>query len=72
MSDEWRAYPMQGPVAGPVTALSVHARDSVTTRRVIRGGSFAGAAVNLRVRYRDSHPPAGAGEHVGFRCARGA
>lgn len=39
-------------------------------RRVIRGGSFAAAAVNLRVRYRDSHPETGAGPHVGFRCAR--
>ena len=41
-------------------------------RRVIRGGSFGGSAVNLRVRYRDSHPALGAGPHVGFRCARSA
>ena len=40
------------------------------TRYVIKGGSFEGAAVNLRVRYRDSHPGGGAGPHVGFRCAR--
>jgi amidase len=39
-------------------------------RRVIRGGSFGGSPVNLRVRYRDSHPDLGAGPHVGFRCAR--
>jgi formylglycine-generating enzyme required for sulfatase activity len=39
-------------------------------RRVIRGGSFGGSPVNLRVRYRDSHPEPGAGPHVGFRCAR--
>ena len=39
-------------------------------RRVIRGGSFGGSPVNLRVRYRDSHPEIGAGPHVGFRCAR--
>ena len=39
-------------------------------RRVIRGGSFGGSPVNLRVRYRDSHPESGAGPHVGFRCAR--
>jgi formylglycine-generating enzyme len=44
-------------------------RDS-TVRRVIRGGSFGGAAVNLRVRYGDSHPAVGAGPHGGFRCAR--
>jgi len=40
----------------------------VRSRRVIRGGSWGGAAVNLRVAYRDSHPPEGAGPHVGFRC----
>jgi formylglycine-generating enzyme required for sulfatase activity len=39
-------------------------------RRVIRGGSFGGSPVNLRVRYRDSHPEPGAGPHVGFRCVR--
>lgn len=39
-------------------------------RYAIRGGSWGGAAVNLRVRYRDSHPANGAGPHVGFRCAR--
>jgi formylglycine-generating enzyme required for sulfatase activity len=39
-------------------------------RRVIRGGSFGGSPVNLRVRYRDSHPDLGAGPHVGFRCTR--
>jgi formylglycine-generating enzyme required for sulfatase activity len=36
----------------------------------IRGGSYGAAAVNLRVRFRDSHPATGAGPHVGFRCAR--
>jgi formylglycine-generating enzyme required for sulfatase activity len=39
-------------------------------RRVIRGGSFGGARINLRVRFRDSHPANGAAAHVGFRCAR--
>jgi len=29
-----------------------------------------GDPINLRVTYRDSHPPTGAGPHVGFRCAR--
>jgi formylglycine-generating enzyme required for sulfatase activity len=43
---------------------------SVKTRRVLRGGSWGGAPVNLRVSYRDSHPPEGAGDHVGFRCAK--
>jgi formylglycine-generating enzyme required for sulfatase activity len=31
-----------------------------------------GGPINLRVRYRDSHPALGAGPHVGFRCARSA
>jgi formylglycine-generating enzyme required for sulfatase activity len=39
---------------------------------VLRGGSFGGAPVNLRVAYRDSHPPEGAQPFVGFRCARPA
>jgi formylglycine-generating enzyme required for sulfatase activity len=42
-----------------------------TIRYAIRGGSWGAAAVNLRVRYRDSHPATDAGPHVGFRCARG-
>jgi formylglycine-generating enzyme required for sulfatase activity len=41
-----------------------------TARYVIRGGSWQGAAVNLRSRYRDSHSGVGAGPHIGFRCAR--
>ena len=39
-------------------------------RHVIRGGSYGGGPINLRVRYRDSHPAGGAGPHVGFRCAQ--
>ncbi|HUO52731.1 MAG TPA: SUMF1/EgtB/PvdO family nonheme iron enzyme [Gemmatimonadaceae bacterium] len=39
-------------------------------RVVIRGGSYDGAPVNLRVRYRDSHPAGGAQPFVGFRCAK--
>ena len=50
------------------------ARDSANdptsdARRVIRGGSYEGAPVNMRVRFRDSHPAKNAGPHVGFRCA---
>ncbi|HEV7595497.1 MAG TPA: SUMF1/EgtB/PvdO family nonheme iron enzyme, partial [Gemmatimonadaceae bacterium] len=39
-------------------------------RYAIRGGSYGAGVVNLRVRYRDSHPALGSGPHVGFRCAR--
>ncbi|MGI9263509.1 MAG: formylglycine-generating enzyme family protein [Gammaproteobacteria bacterium] len=41
-------------------------------RRVVRGGSWGANAVNLRVRYRDSHRPFDAREMVGFRCAMSA
>jgi hypothetical protein len=41
----------------------------ITPRRVIRGGSFGAAPVNLRTGFRDSHPPLAPGPHVEFRCA---
>jgi formylglycine-generating enzyme required for sulfatase activity len=72
--DEWGPY-LVGPQFSPVGGGSLYEGDSfraVTTRRVIRGGSWQGSAVNLRVAYRDSHPPEGAGPHVGFRCVRPA
>ena len=71
MADEWRPYsdqPQINPVAGGNLFLDKSFYE-VTTRRVIRGGSFGGAPLNLRVTYRDSHPPDGAREFVGFRCA---
>jgi formylglycine-generating enzyme required for sulfatase activity len=72
--DEWRPYPA-GPQVNPVVGGSLYEGDAfraVTTRRVIRGGSWQGAPVNLRAAYRDSHPAEGAGPHVGFRCVRPA
>ncbi len=72
--DEWGPYDAS-PQADPVAGGSLFLDDSfysVTTRRVIRGGSYGGAPVNLRVAYRDSHPPDGARDFVGFRCARPA
>ncbi|MBK7931325.1 MAG: SUMF1/EgtB/PvdO family nonheme iron enzyme [Bryobacterales bacterium] len=44
--------------------------DGDAARRVIRGGSYGAAPVNMQLRWRDSHPAIGAGPHVGFRCAR--
>jgi formylglycine-generating enzyme required for sulfatase activity len=41
----------------------------VTGRRALRGGSFGGAPVNLRTRWRDSHDVLNAVAFVGFRCA---
>jgi formylglycine-generating enzyme required for sulfatase activity len=40
----------------------------VTGRRALRGGSFGGAPVNLRTRWRDSHDALNAVAFVGFRC----
>jgi formylglycine-generating enzyme required for sulfatase activity len=71
MADEWAAYTeaeQDNPVAGGNLFLDKSFYD-VTTRRVIRGGSWGGAPLNLRVTYRDSHPPNGARDFVGFRCA---
>jgi formylglycine-generating enzyme len=71
-ADEWAPYsnlPQVDPVAGGKLFLD-QSFSEVTTRRVIRGGSFAGAPLNLRVTYRDSHPPEGAQPFVGFRCAK--
>jgi formylglycine-generating enzyme required for sulfatase activity len=74
--DEWQeGYNSSSPKTNPVSGDSLFLDDaylSVSTRRVIRGGSWGGSPVNLRVAYRDSHPPEGAGPHVGFRCARPA
>lgn len=72
MADEWQAYtaaPQTDPVAGGDLFLHDSFR-SVTSRRVIRGGSFGGSPLNLRVTYRDSHPADGSREFVGFRCAK--
>jgi formylglycine-generating enzyme required for sulfatase activity len=72
--DEWGPY-RAGLTAEAADGDLLYPGESflaVTTRRVIRGGSWGGAPVNLRVAYRDSHPPEGAGSHVGFRCVRAA
>jgi len=75
VADEWGAYAsaaQTNPVAGGNLFDTGDSFLGVTTRRVLRGGSFGGAPVNLRVAYRDSHPPEGAQPFVGFRCARPA
>jgi formylglycine-generating enzyme required for sulfatase activity len=69
--DEWKPYSslsQKNPVAGG-GFLDAASFLHVKTRRVIRGGSFDGAPVNLWVEYRDSHPPDGSRDFVGFRCA---
>ena len=73
LADEWRSYPatpQTDPIAGGERTLGGAAFLQVKTRRVIRGGSFGGDPVNLWIKYRDSHPPNGSREFVGFRCAK--
>ena len=77
LADEWGKYPASAelsvnPVAGGDFFLSGDSFRSIKTRRALRGGSFGGSAINLRVAYRDSHQPENAVEHVGFRCAQNA
>ena len=64
LADEWQKYPLKAALTASVDTFS-----QVKTRRALRGGSFGGGVVNLRVTYRDSHLPENAVEHVGFRCA---
>jgi formylglycine-generating enzyme len=73
LADEWKPYSstqQKNPIAGGNLFLDGTAFLNVKTRRVIRGGSFGGVPVNLWVEYRDSHPPDGSRDFVGFRCAK--
>lgn len=74
LADEWQAYPATNEIVNnPVAGNDFFTTDSfrqVKSRRVIRGGSYGGSIINLRVAYRDSHAPENAGDHVGFRCAQ--
>ena len=69
LEDAWSVGAREGRVP-PAPAVRPSGDEASSERRVIRGGSFEAGVVNLRVRYRDSHPAVGAGKHVGFRCAR--
>lgn len=74
--DAWSSdFYQQSPQSDPVNGLRTYELEDllkIKSRRVIRGGSWGGADVNLRNAFRDSHPPEGAGDHVGFRCAMDA
>ncbi|HWZ84076.1 MAG TPA: formylglycine-generating enzyme family protein [Terriglobales bacterium] len=72
LTDEWKPYPSEpqkNPAVGGDRSRSGNSFLQIKARRVIRGGSYDGAPVNLWVEYRDSHPPNGSQEFVGFRCA---
>ena len=58
LADPWQRYGQAVPAG------------AAATRRVIRGGSWGGAPVNMWIGYRDSHPENNPTDFVGFRCAR--
>ena len=70
--DEWnKNFYSQSPLTNPLSGKdSIANYIIVKNRRVIRGGSWGGSAINLRTTFRDSHPVTGAGNHVGFRCVK--
>jgi len=73
VADEWQSYTpvaQKNPVAGGNLFTDGTSFLGIKTRRVIRGGSWGGSPINLWVEYRDSHPPNGAQDFVGFRCAK--
>lgn len=73
LADEWQPYPSaprKNPVAGDDRFQGGPGYLQIKTRRVIRGGSYDGAPINLWVEYRDSHLPNGSRDFVGFRCAK--
>jgi formylglycine-generating enzyme required for sulfatase activity len=59
----------KNPLNGDLKLLDKAYAD-IKSRRVIRGGSWGGADINLRVQFRDSHPPDGAQPFVGCRCVK--
>jgi formylglycine-generating enzyme required for sulfatase activity len=73
LADKWEPYTadaLSNPVAGGDFFLYGDSFLRIKSRRMIRGGSWGGAPVNLWVEYRDSHPPEGAKDFVGFRCVK--
>jgi formylglycine-generating enzyme len=69
LADEWGKYPTSEQNTQALKLFDDRSFLAVKTRRALRGGSYGGGVVNLRVTYRDSHSPENAGDHVGFRCA---
>jgi len=71
--DEWAPYRAASAEEQKPQGSTLHQPTPLPEpRRVIRGGSYAGAPINLWVEYRDSHPASGSEPFVGFRCAKSA
>lgn len=68
-NDAYKKHARNNPLSGNKDSLLLF-YTAQKKRVVIRGGSWGGSTVNLRVTYRDSHLPTGAGNHVGFRCVK--
>jgi len=72
--DEWSAtYYKNSPDNNPLNGAKYFTKETlfaIKSRRVIRGGSWGGSELNLRISFRDSHPVTGAANHVGFRCVK--
>ena len=77
LADDWTKYPAH-PLTGAPQIINRETLEAATighynaARKVIRGGSYDGAPINLWVEYRDSHPANGSQPFVGFRCAHSA
>jgi formylglycine-generating enzyme len=68
--DAWKSGYSGDPQTDPLVGGAIPSDPrTVTGRRVLRGGSFGGGAVNLRTRWRDSHDVSNAVAFVGLRCA---
>lgn len=69
--DAWESTYSNEAQTDPCVGCPATASDPmlVEGRRALRGGSFDGAVVNLRSRWRDSHVVTSAVGFVGFRCA---
>jgi formylglycine-generating enzyme required for sulfatase activity len=67
---DWYAPPAY-PAGSPYLGGSDPRGPTTGTRRVLRGGSWSDPAGYLRCAFRDNSDPVGAGNGLGFRCARG-
>ena len=87
LADDWANYPAQPATGAPLiinraspeaaapapTAIGqANANRPNADRKVIRGGSYDAAPLNLWLEYRDSHPASNSQPFVGFRCAQSA